>query len=265
MPADEAAGMVPLRRELRRAAHSRSYRLLNAAFFVCGFHVTFIATHLASYAEDVGQTRSVAAGALALVGLFNIAGSLAAGVLGSRHSPTRLLSVIYASRALVIAGFVLIPASTTTTLAFGAAMGVLWLSTVPLTSAIVAGQFGTAHVGTLFGIVFLSHQLGAFTGALMGGSLADQVGSYDPVWWIAVALGIAAALLHLAIDEGPQPEPPPALRVLPRPAGGMAVAVVLAGSAALALGPAGRLDAAAAGASTGTPVGWCGPAPGGVP
>lgn len=227
------AGIVPLRYELRRAAHSTSFRLLNMAFFACGFHVTFIATHLTSYAEDVGQTRSIAAGALALIGLFNILGSLTAGFLGGRHSKTRLLSIIYAGRAITIAGFVLFPASSATTLIFGALTGLLWLSTVPLTSGIVAGQFGTAHAGTLFGIVFLSHQLGAFGGAWMGGTLADRAGSYDPVWWIAVGLAVLAALLHLVIDEGPQPAPPDAVRVVPSPAGGVAAILAVAGLTAL--------------------------------
>ncbi|MCP5028450.1 MAG: MFS transporter [Actinomycetia bacterium] len=231
------AHAVPLGRELRRAAYSKSFRLLNLAFFVCGFHVTFIGTHLASYAEDVGQTRRVAATALALVGLFNIMGSLGAGVLGGRFPKSRLLSIIYASRAIVIAAFVVIPSTTTTTVVFGAAMGVLWLSTVPLTSAIVAQQFGTAHAGTLFGLVFLAHQIGAFLGAWMGGTLADRAGSYDPVWWIAVALGVMAATLHLFIDEGPQPEPPPAVRAVPSPVGGVAALILAVGiTAGLSLG-----------------------------
>lgn len=223
------AGVVPLRSELRRAANSHSYLLLNAAFFVCGFHVTFIATHLTSYAEDVGQSRSVAATALALIGLFNIVGSLAAGWLGGRHSKSKLLSLIYISRAVVVTGFVLIPASATTTVVFGAMIGVLWLSTVPLTSGIVVGQFGTAHAGTLFGIVFLSHQVGAFVGAWLGGTLADRVGSYDPAWWIAVGLGVLAAALHLVIDEGPQSEPPAGRGLAPIPAGGVAAVVMVAG------------------------------------
>ncbi len=238
------AAIVPLRQELRRAAYSRSFILLNLAFFVCGFHVTFIATHLASYAEDVGQSRSNAANALALIGLFNIAGSLAAGVLGGKHSKTRLLSMIYTARAVVITGFVLIPASQATTLIFGAAIGVLWLSTVPLTSGIVTGQFGTAHSGTLFGIVFLAHQLGAFVGAWMGGTLADRLGSYDPVWWIAVGLGIVAAALHLVIDEGPQPQAPEAIRLSPAPIGGAAALLLAFGlSAALSLSTASRAGA----------------------
>ena len=220
--------IVPLRSELRRAAHSNSFRLLNLAFFVCGFHVTFIATHLTSHAEDIGQTRGTAASALALIGLFNIVGSLTAGVLGGRHSKTRLLSGIYAARAVVITGFVLIPASQTTTLVFGALIGLLWLSTVPLTSGIVASQFGTAHAGTLFGIVFLSHQVGAFLGAWLGGTLADSFGSYNPVWWISVGLGIFAALIHMGIDEGPQPQPPETLRAGPSPATGFAALALLA-------------------------------------
>ncbi len=252
-PAAPGVEPVPLRRELRRAAHSRSFRLLNGAFFVCGFHVTFIATHLASYSEDVGQTRAVAATALAMIGLFNIVGSLAAGLLGGRHSKTKLLSIIYASRALVIAGFVLIPASAATTVAFGALIGVLWLSTVPLTSGIVASQFGTAHTGTLFGIVFLAHQLGAFAGAWMGGSLADRVGSYDPVWWIAVGLGVLAALLHLIIDEGPQPEPPVAVGLVPSPVAGTAAVIAVIGlTAGLSLAAA---DRAAAGGEVGEALG----------
>ena len=242
-PADHGAASEPpvaLTQELRRAGHSRSYRLLNLAFFVCGFHVTFIATHLASYSEDVGQTRGVAATALALIGLFNIAGSLAAGALGARYSKSKLLSGIYGARAVVITAFLLVPPSPTTIVVFGAAIGLLWLATVPLTSAIVVGQFGTTHAGTLFGIVFLSHQLGAFAGAWMGGSLTDRLGSYDPVWWIAVGLGVLAAIVHLMIDEGPQPEPPPRVAAAPPILGPAAVVVVTAG---LAIGSAAAASA----------------------
>ncbi len=220
----------PLRSELRRAARARPYLLLNGAFFVCGFHVTFIATHLPSYSEDLGQAGSAASTALALVGLFNVFGSLAAGWLGARYSNTRLLAGIYGLRALVIAAFVMVPASTAVTIGFGAAMGVLWLSTVPLTSALVTQQFGTAHAGTLFGIVFLSHQLGAFAGAWMGGELADATGSYDPAWWIAVGLGLMAMLLHLLITEGPVPEAPSGLgrvRVAPAAAAILLVALTV--------------------------------------
>lgn len=232
---DSVEEAVPLRQELRRARHARSYQLLNLAFFVCGFHVTFIATHLTSYAEELGQTRGIAATALALIGLFNVAGSLAAGALGARFSKTRLLSIIYASRAVVITAFVLVPPSPAAIVVFGAAIGLLWLSTVPLTSAIVVNQFGTTHAGTLFGIVFLSHQLGAFVGAWMGGTLTDRFGTYEPVWWMAVGLGVFAAVVHLVIDEGPAPQPPsPVLATAPI-LGPAAVVVVTAG---LAIGSA---------------------------
>ncbi|MGI9625119.1 MAG: MFS transporter, partial [Acidimicrobiales bacterium] len=220
----------PLRQELRRAAHARPYLLLNGAFFVCGFHVTFIATHLPAFSEDLGQPGSAAATALALVGLFNVFGSLAAGWLGARHSNTKLLAGIYGLRAVVITAFMLVPASSTATIVFGAAIGVLWLSTVPLTSAMVTEQFGTAHSGTLFGIVFLSHQIGAFAGAWIGGELADATGSYDSSWWIAVGLGLLAMALQLLIKEGPVPEPPPVdprgIRLAPT---GVAVALVAIG------------------------------------
>ncbi len=234
-----AAPSVSLRQELRRAASSRSYVLLNAAFFVCGFHVTFIATHLPGYVNQLDQPGSTASTALALVGLFNIAGSLAAGYLGSRHSKTNLLAGIYFGRAVVISVFLLAPKSAGATIVFGAAMGVLWLSTVPLTSGIVAQQFGTQHAGTLFGVVFLSHQLGAFLGAWLGGELADATNSYVSSWWIAIALGLFATVMHLLIDEGPVPEPPPpaerGLRI--SPAGGVAAIALVAGSAA-AVAPA---------------------------
>ena len=198
----------PLGQELRRAANHRPFLLLNLAFFVCGFHVTFIGTHLPAYVADVGLAPAVAATALSLIGLFNIAGSLTAGVLGGRYSKTKLLAVIYAGRAVIITVYVLVPVSATTTVAFGAAFGLLWLSTVPLTSGIVTAHFGTQHSGSLFGIVFLAHQLGAFTGVWLGGELSDATGSYRVVWFLAIALGVIAAAIHLLIDEGPAPLDP---------------------------------------------------------
>jgi predicted MFS family arabinose efflux permease len=208
--------------------------MLNAAFFVCGFHVAFIGIHLVSYGGDIGIAKGPAQFALALIGLFNIVGSLAAGYLGSRYPKTYLLTWIYALRAVSITAFLLVPTSTATFIAFGATIGILWLSTVPLTGGIVASQFGTTHSGTLFGIVFLSHQLGAFTGVWLGGELTDRVGSYAPVWWIAVALGVVAAVLHLGINEGPAPQPPPVraghLRL--NPAGGMAAVMLTVGGLA---------------------------------
>lgn len=251
---NRAVGVVaektPLSHDLRKARHSRGFLLLNAAFFVCGFHVTFIATHLKSYTGDLGQAGSVAAWALVLIGLFNMAGSYAAGVLGGRHSKTQLLAIVYGLRAIVIAAFVLVPASSTSTLVFGAGIGLLWLTTVPLTSGIVAQQFGTANAGALFGIVFLGHQMGAFIGAWLGGYLADTTGSYLVVWWISVGLGVFAAVVHLFIDEGPAPEPPaPGSRSRLAPA---AVAItIMAGlaMASMAMAPA---------AEASEPVFYCG-------
>jgi predicted MFS family arabinose efflux permease len=237
-----AAGpTVRLAQELRRAFHHRPYLLLNAAFFVCGFHVTFIATHLISYARDVGVGRGAATTGLALIGLFNIAGSLLAGYLGSRKPRTYLLAAIYALRGLLITAFVAIPVSSTTVIAFGALMGMLWLSTVPLTGGIVAAQFGTTHSGTLFGFVFLSHQVGAFIGVWMAGLLADRTGSYLVVWWIAVGLAAMATALHLIIDE--KPAPPAPVRVAGAgvggfaPAGAAAVIVAVGAAAALTASP----------------------------
>ncbi len=227
---------VPLSQELRRAFNHRPYLMLNAAFFVCGFHVTFIATHLVSYAKDVGVTAGAATTGLALIGLFNIVGSLAAGYLGSRRPRTYLLSIIYGLRAVVFTVFLLLPKSSVSIIVFGAAMGVLWLSTVPLTGGMVAAQFGTAHSGTLFGFVFLSHQMGAFIGVFMAGVLADRTGSYLTVWWIAVGLGVAAAVLHLFINEKPAPEAPVRVagagRFAPAGAAGAAAVIVVAGAAA---------------------------------
>lgn len=197
-PAESLSSVIP------RASVNRSYLLLCAGFFVCGVHVTFIATHFIPYLENGSVTDSVAGLAWALVGLTNIAGSYLAGVLGARRSKARLLSLIYAARGVVIAGFVLLPITNATVIGFGAAIGVLWLSTVPLTGAIVAQQFGTRHAGTLFGLVFFAHQLGAFAGAYGGGWLADRTGDYAASWWIAVALAVAAAVANLFIDEGPQ-------------------------------------------------------------
>ncbi len=238
-----------LSQDLRRAGHHRPYVLLNLAFFVCGFHVTFIATHLPSYVSDLGIDARAGATALSLIGLFNIFGSLAAGALGGRYSKTRLLAGIYTLRALFIAVYLLVPASAASTIVFGAAFGLLWLSTVPLTSGIVTAQFGARNAGALFGIVFLSHQLGAFVGVWLGGELADATGSYRLVWLIAMGLGLYAAVLHLLIDDGPAPAPPEPVpggfRIAP---GGATAAILLtAGLGALAL--SGGRPAAADGAA----------------
>ncbi|MDA0664295.1 MAG: MFS transporter, partial [Proteobacteria bacterium] len=168
-PAATPAGQsLGFREAMREAAGHSGYLYLNAGFFVCGFHVTFIATHLPAYVSDLGLAPQLGAWALGLVGLFNIVGSLLAGALGDRFSKKYLLSFLYMGRAVVIALFILTPPSTLTVLLFAGSMGLLWLSTVPLTSALVAQVFGTQYMSTLFGIVFLSHQIGAFLGAWLG-------------------------------------------------------------------------------------------------
>ena len=253
-PASDAPERT-LRQELARAARAKPYLLLNGAFLVCGFHVTFIAAYLPRYGKDLGH-EGAATTALALIGLFNVFGSLAAGALGSRYSKTALLAGIYAARAIAIAAYVALPKSPAATIIFGCTIGVLWLSTVPLTSAMVSEQFGTTHAGALFGVVFLSHQFGALAGALGGAWVYDRYESYDGVWWAAVALGVIAMALHLMITEGPIPDPPPApaggASLLP--AGGLATVVLVLGIGA-ALIPAA--------AATGTTdefeqlLGWC--------
>ena len=198
---------------LREAFGHTSYILLVFGFFVCGFHVAFIAAHMPAYLNDLGLgassltalgfTSSLAAWSIALVGLFNVLGSYSAGVLGGRFSKRYLLSGIYFARAIVIAWFVLAPQSVSSVLVFSALMGILWLSTVPLTSGLVAVMFGTRYMATLFGIVFFSHQVGSFLGVWLGGYLFDRVGSYDVVWWLGVGLGIFAGIVHLPIKERP--------------------------------------------------------------
>jgi len=190
---------------LREASRHSGYLYLTAGFFVCGFHVAFIQTHLPAYVTDNGLGPEIGAWALALVGLFNVIGSLLAGYLGGHHSKKNLLSLIYFVRAAAIALFIVVPISPASVLVFAATIGLLWLSTVPLTSGIVAQVFGPRYMATLFGIVFFSHQLGAFIGVWMGGYLFDATGSYDVVWWVGVALGVFAGLIHLPINERPAP------------------------------------------------------------
>lgn len=188
---------------LSEALAHRSYLLLTAGFFVCGFHVAFITTHLPAYVVDRGITPTVGAWALALIGLFNVVGSVASGFLGQNFSKPILLSLIYIGRAIAIALFVMLPATPVTVLVFAAVMGLLWLSTVAPTSGLVAVMFGPKYMATLMGIVFFSHQVGAFLGVWLGGRLYDQTGSYDVVWWLGVALGIFAAVVHWPIQERP--------------------------------------------------------------
>jgi MFS family permease len=185
----------------------RSYLLLTAGFFVCGFQLAFITTHLPPYIVDVGLDPAIGGWALALIGLFNVFGSLASGWIGQHYPKPAFLSLIYLARSAVVALFMLAPPSPAGVLLFAAAMGFLWLSTVPPTSGLVAIMFGPKYMATLMGIVFLSHQVGAFLGVWLGGRLYDQTGSYDVVWWLGVALGIFAAIVHWPIREAPAPRP----------------------------------------------------------
>lgn len=185
------------------ASRHGGYWYLTAGFFVCGFHVAFIATHLPAFIVDRGAAPALGAVALALIGLGNIIGSLTCGVLGGRFPKKFVLAGLYLGRSLVITLFVLAPTSDLSIMLFAAGIGMLWLGTVPLTSGLVAQIFGMRYMATLFGFVFFSHQLGSFLGAWLGGYVFDIIGSYDLVWWIAVALGIAAAALHWPIDDRP--------------------------------------------------------------
>ena len=197
---------------LRRALAHPSYVLLTSGFFVCGFHIAFISTHLPPYLTDLGISTSLAAWALGLIGLFNVIGAYSAGVLGGTYPKRLLLSGIYLGRGITFALFLLLPASPLTVLVFAASIGLLWLSTVPLTSGLVALMFGTRHVGMLFGLVFLSHQIGAFIGVWLGGVVYERTGTYDLMWVLCIALSAVAAALHLPILErrAPRWAPSPA-------------------------------------------------------
>ena len=188
---------------LRAAFGHPSYLLLLTGFFVCGFQLAFVTIHMPAFLADRGIGASLAAWAIALIGLFNVAGAYMAGVLGARHSNRMLLVGLYLGRAAAIAVFITLPITPASVLLFAAVMGLLWLSAVPPTSGLVALMFGTRYMATLFGIVFLNHQLGSFTGVWLGGWLYERTGSYDVVWWLSVVLSLAAALLHLPIAERP--------------------------------------------------------------
>ena len=188
---------------LREACAHSGFWLLALGFFVCGFQVVFIGVHLPAYLVDQHLPALVGTTVLALVGLFNIFGTYIAGLLGGRMSKPRLLSALYLARAVVILAFILTPLSVWSAYAFGVAMGLLWLSTVPLTNGTVATLFGVRNLSMLGGIVFLFHQLGAFLGGWMGGYLYDHTGSYDLVWQIAILLSLLAAALNWPVREQP--------------------------------------------------------------
>ena len=186
---------------LREALGHRSFQLLTAGFFVCGFQVVFIGVHLPSYLKDQGLSPGVATTALALIGLFNVFGTYAAGSLGQRLPKRYILAAIYALRSLAIVVFLAVPTSPASVYVFSAVMGLLWLSTVPPTNVTVAQIFGVQYLSMLGGFVFLSHQIGSFLGVWLGGKLYDATGSYDVVWWLAIALGVFAALVNLPVRE----------------------------------------------------------------
>lgn len=193
----------PLTVVLSRARRHSGFLLLTAGFFVCGFHVAFIATHLPAFLADNSVSKMAGATALAMIGLFNIFGSYLFGFLGDRRRKKYLLSILYLSRAVVISLFLVLPISNYSAIAFGCAIGFLWLATVPLTSGMVAQIFGARYLSTLYGIVFFSHQIGSFLGVWLGGRIYDMVNSYDTVWVLAILLGVAAAILHLPITDQP--------------------------------------------------------------
>ena len=186
---------------LKEAFKTKSYVLLTAGFFVCGFHITLVGTHVPTYVIDRGLETWTAAAILSLIGLFNIFGSLFSGYLSTKMKKKVILAAIYALRGISICLFIFLPASNINAFIFGASFGFLWLSTVPATSGIVAHMFGTKHLGMLYGIVFLSHQIGSFFGSFLGGLFHDIYGSYDYAWYLAIALSVFAAIIHLPIKE----------------------------------------------------------------
>jgi predicted MFS family arabinose efflux permease len=201
-PADEGPRQS-LGEALAEAASHRGYWLLNAGFFVCGFHIAFIATHFPAYLDDNGLGLGIGATALALVGLFNIFGSYLFGLSADVWRKKYVLSGLYAARGLVIALFLAVPLTPFTALAFASALGFLWLGTIPLTSGLVGQIFGVRYLSTLYGIVFLSHQVGSFFGAWAAGYAYDRMGSYDAAWAASIALAAFAALVHLPIRDAP--------------------------------------------------------------
>ena len=186
---------------LTEAFQNKSYLFLTAGFFVCGFHITLVGTHVPVYIADRGLEGWTAAAILSLIGLFNIFGSLTSGYLSTKISKKVILSALYFLRGISICFFIFLPPSNISSFIFGATFGFLWLATVPATSGIVAQMFGTKYLGLLYGIVFLSHQIGSFLGAYLGGLFHDLYGSYDYAWYLAILLSIFAAIIHLPIKE----------------------------------------------------------------
>jgi predicted MFS family arabinose efflux permease len=206
-PGGPARAQQSIGAALREAFGYRSFQWLMAGYFVCGFQVVFIGVHMPSYLKDHGLAPQVATTALALIGLFNVFGTYGAGVLGQRLAKRHILATIYLLRSVAITVFLAAPLTPASVYLFSAVMGVLWLSTVPPTNAVIAQIFGVQYLSMLGGFVFLSHQIGSFLGVWLGGRLYDATGSYDIVWWISIALGLLAALANLPVREGPIARP----------------------------------------------------------
>ena len=203
-PAAASLDERSMTRAIRNAGRNGGFWYLSGGFFVCGFHVIFIQTHLPAFIGDAGLSPNLAAVSISFIAIGNILGSIIAGMLGERFRKRTVLAGLYLGRSVIIAVFVLSPVSEVSVLVFSFVIGLVWLSTVPLTTALVAQMFGIRYLATLFGLVFFWHQLGSFLGAWLGGYVYDATGNYDIVWWIAVALGLVAAVLHWPIRE-PQP------------------------------------------------------------
>ena len=202
-PSDASGIEQSTREAIAEAMKHRGYVLLISGFFVCGFQTMFIGAHLPNYLNGVGIDSGVAATALALIGFFNVIGCFFWGAVGGRYSKKYALALLYMARSVGIALFILLPISDVSAMVFASFMGLTWLGTVPLTSGLVAQIFGTQYMAMLYGIAFLSHQVGSFLGIWLGGEIYDVTGGYDAVWWGAIILGFVAALLHWPIDERP--------------------------------------------------------------
>ena len=196
---------LTMRQAISGAFGHNSYLMLVSGFFVCGFQLAFVTVHLPPYLAEHGISKEFAGLAMGAIGLFNVVGSYTSGILGGKFQKRFPLSLIYILRSIAVTVFILSPITQTSTILFTAVLGFLWLSTVPLTMGLVTVMFGTRYMATLYGFVFLSHQIGSFFGVWLGGRLYDRLGSYDPVWWMGVALGVFAAIVHLPIREAKAP------------------------------------------------------------